>query len=352
MGGFDEVSEQLVRAMDAVSRCDPALAALVVAADRPINHRYLDIHHEAITLLASQAPVAGDLRLVAALLHIVWCLERMGDQCVNVAKLVPLSGYESPSDEEMLAAIEDMGRLVGLQIVQARETFVSRNIELAEDLAFQDTKVDQLNRQVFRRAVDIGDDVELREWAMFMVLIARALERIGDNTVDVAEQTVFLVTGELRELVDLRSSPGEGPEPDPDDGRARSYAPPRRRLASAEPSGHVRLGPGIARVGEHGGRLVELDEDADPVVLLVLPLGHREEAGAIADACGLLHVVRHDDDRVLDTSSSMSSSIRRVETGSSAEHGSSMRMTSGSTAMHRAMHRRCCWPPRAPWRRP
>jgi phosphate transport system protein len=187
-----------------------------VAADRPINRRYLDIHQDAIELLASQAPVAGDLRLVAALLHIVWCLERMGDQCVNVAKLVPLSGYESPRDEEMLAAIEAMGRLVGLQIVQARETFVSRNIELAEDLAFQDTKVDQLNRQVFRRAVDIGDDVELREWAMFMVLIARALERIGDNTVDVAEQTVFLVTGELRELVDLRNSRREGPEPEPD----------------------------------------------------------------------------------------------------------------------------------------
>jgi phosphate transport system protein len=205
LNGFDEVGVQLVRALDAVSRCDASLAARVVADDRPINRRYLDIHGGAIALLASQAPVAGDLRLVAALLHIVWCLERMGDQCVNVAKLVPLSGYESPRDERMLAAITEMGRLVGLQIVQARETFVARNTELAEDLAFQDTRVDQLNRRVFRRAVDIGDDAELREWAMFMVLIARALERIGDNTVDVAEQTVFLVTGELRELVDLRS---------------------------------------------------------------------------------------------------------------------------------------------------
>ena len=214
LGGFDEVGEQLVRAMGSVSRGDAALAALVVAADGPINHRYLDIHHGAITLLASQAPVAGDLRLVAALLHVVWCLERMGDQCVNIAKLVPLSGHESPRDEQMLAAIEDMGRLVGRQIVQAKETFVSRNVELAEDLALQDTEVDQLNRQVFRRAVDIGDDVELREWAMFMVLMARALERIGDNTVDVAEQTVFLVTGELRELVDVRRSSVEGRGPD------------------------------------------------------------------------------------------------------------------------------------------
>jgi phosphate transport system protein len=214
LAGFDEVGEQLVSAIRSVRRGDAALAATVVAADRPINHRYLDIHHGAITLLASQAPVAGDLRLVAALLHVVWCLERMGDQCVNIAKLVPLSGHESPRDEQMLAAIEDMGRLVGRQIMQAKETFVSRNVKLAEDLALQDTEVDQLNRQVFRRAVDIGDDVELREWAMFMVLMARALERIGDNTVDVAEQTVFLVTGELRELVDVRHFSPEGRAPD------------------------------------------------------------------------------------------------------------------------------------------
>jgi phosphate transport system protein len=200
LAGFDEVGRQLLLALRAVSRCDPALAQDVVVADRPINHRYLDIHHGAIALLASQAPVARDLRLVAALLHIVWCLERMGDQCVNIAKLVPLSGYEPPRDVEMLESIERMGRLVGRQIAQAKETFVSRDVELAEDLARQDSTVDQLNRAVFRRAVAIGDDVELREWAMFMVLIARALERIGDNTVDVAEQTVFLVTGELREL--------------------------------------------------------------------------------------------------------------------------------------------------------
>jgi phosphate transport system protein len=214
LAGFDEVGEQLVRALRAVDGCDAALAARVVVADRHINHRYLEIHQDAIGLLASQSPVAGDLRLVAALLHIVWCLERMGDQCVNIAKLVPLSGYESPRDEWMLAALERMGRLVGRQIVQAKETFVSRNVELAEDLALQDSTVDQLNREVFRRAVEIGDDVELREWAMFMVLIARALERIGDNTVDVAEQTVFLVTGEMRELIDVRRSRREGPPPE------------------------------------------------------------------------------------------------------------------------------------------
>ena len=207
--GFDLVGDQLVDATRAVSRTDAALAERVVAADHSMDRRYLEIHQGVITLLASQAPVAGDLRLCAALLHIVWCQERMGDQCVNIAKLVPLSGYESPRDEQMLAAIESMGRLVGRQVVQAKETFISRNVELAEDLALQDTKVDHLNREVFRRAVDIGDDVELREWAMFMVLVARALERIGDNTVDVAEQTVFLATGVLRELTDETRTPAD-----------------------------------------------------------------------------------------------------------------------------------------------
>ncbi len=211
--GFDLVIEQLGRAMEAVAGGDALLAESVVAADHRIDRRYLDIHRDAITLLASQAPVAGDLRLVAALMHIAWCLERMGDQCVNIAKLVPLCSRGALGDEQMPAVIERMGRLVDQQVAQAKDTFFSRSVELAEQLAEQDTEVDQLNRQVFQRAIDVGGDAAQREWAMFTVLMARALERIGDNAVDVGEQTVFLVTGELRELADVRHSRGEGPDP-------------------------------------------------------------------------------------------------------------------------------------------
>jgi phosphate transport system protein len=207
LSGFDLVTEQVARAMEAVRLSDASLASRVVATDRSMDRRYLDIHHEVIALLASQAPVAGDLRLVAALLHVVWCVERMGDQCANIAKLVPLSGHEPPRDEEMLATILRMGQLVGRQIVQARKALASRDVELAQDLPRQDAEVDQLNRVVFKHAVDLGGDVELREWAMFMVLTARALERIGDNAVDVAEQTIFLVTGLLGDSADFRHSP-------------------------------------------------------------------------------------------------------------------------------------------------
>jgi phosphate transport system protein len=175
---------------------------MVVADDDRIDGRYLEVHQGVLSMLARQAPVATDLRLVAALLHIIRCVERMGDQCVNIAKLVPLSGYEAPKDKEIVDAIERMGQLARSQVSQAKEAFASRNVDLAQDLVRQDAEINRLNREIFKRAVDVGDDLDMREWAMFMILAARCLERIGDNTVDIAEQTVFVVTGPFREFAD------------------------------------------------------------------------------------------------------------------------------------------------------
>ena len=126
----------------------------------------------------------------------------MGDQCVNIAKLVPLSGYEAPKDKDILDAIERMGQLARSQVSQAKEAFAGRNVELAHDLVRQDREINKLNRDIFKRAVAVGDDLDMREWAMFMILVARALERVGDNTVDIAEQVVFVVTGLFREVAD------------------------------------------------------------------------------------------------------------------------------------------------------
>ena len=209
MGGLDMVPLQLERALEAVEHQDMELTGLVLADDDRIDGRYLEVHQGVLTLLATQAPVAGDLRLVAALLHVIRCVERMGDQCVNIAKLVPLSGYESPEGRghpggDRRAWARSRSRWCR----SAQETFMSRNVELAQDLARRDAEINRLNREIFQRAVAIGDDLDLREWAIFMTLVARALERIGDNAVDIAEQTVFVVTGLFRELAD---SSGEGP---------------------------------------------------------------------------------------------------------------------------------------------
>jgi phosphate transport system protein len=181
---------------------------MVVADDDRIDGRYLEVHQGILSLLARQAPVAGDLRIVAALLHTIRCVERMGDQCVNIAKLVPLSGFEAPKDKDILDSIERMGQLARSQVAQAKDAFSMRNVDLARDLVRQDAEINRLNREIFRSAVEVGDDVDLREWAMFMILVARCLERVGDNTVDIAEQVVFVVTGLFREFADA-STPSE-----------------------------------------------------------------------------------------------------------------------------------------------
>jgi phosphate transport system protein len=202
LGAMDIVVSQLDRALESLSLQDVELAGMVIADDDQIDGRYLEVHQGILSLLARQAPVATDLRLVAALLHTLRCVERMGDQCVNIAKLVPLSGYEVPKDKDILDWLERMGQRARQQVVEAQEAFATRNVELARDLVRQDSEINQLNRQIFRRVVDICGDEDLREWSLFMVLVARCLERIGDNTVDIAEQIVFIVTGLFQEFAD------------------------------------------------------------------------------------------------------------------------------------------------------
>ena len=202
LGALDLVVTTLDRTLEALQHQDIELAAIVVNDDDRIDGRFLEVHQGILSLLALQAPVAGDLRTVAALLHVIKHAERMGDQCVNIAKVLPLVGYEPPSDDPMLEMIFKMGRLARSEVAQAKQAFVLRDVSLAHDLVRQDEEINALNREVFRRAVEIGTDEDRREWAMTMMLVARALERIGDNAVDIGEQVAFVVTGLFREFSD------------------------------------------------------------------------------------------------------------------------------------------------------
>ncbi len=202
LGGLDLVVGQLDRTLEALETQDLDLAALVVADDDRIDGRYLEVHQALLSLLARQAPVAGDLRLVAALLHAMKDIERMGDQCVNIAKTIPLAGHEPPRSPEIVDCVLRMGAVAREEILQAKAAFAARDAVLAEDLVRRDRAVNALNREVFRRALDAGADEEAREWAMLQVMAARALERIGDHAVDIGEQTAFVVTGLFREFTD------------------------------------------------------------------------------------------------------------------------------------------------------
>jgi phosphate transport system protein len=202
LDGLDLVVEALDRTVEAVQHQDVELAGIVVANDDVLDGRYLEVHQRLLTLLATQAPVATDLRLISALLHVMKNMERMGDQCVNIAKLIPLTGHDPPTDNRIVEDLETMGKQARSLLAQAKRAFGARDLELARDLVRQDDVIDNLNRECFRLAIEIGEDVDAREWGMTMLLIARALERMGDNAVDIGEQTAFIVTGLFEEFED------------------------------------------------------------------------------------------------------------------------------------------------------
>jgi phosphate transport system protein len=207
-GGLDLVATALGRTLEALEIQDVELAQVVIADDDRIDGRYLEVHQALITLLATQSPVATDLRLISSLLHVLKNIERMGDQCVNVCKVIPISGNEPPADKEMVQLILSMGRHTKTLILQAKRAFEERDVEMAQDLVRQDDVVDNLNRNCFRLALELGDDADTREWARTMLLAARAVERTADNAVDIGEQVAFVVTGLFREFEDASHPQG------------------------------------------------------------------------------------------------------------------------------------------------
>ena len=202
LGALDMVVEAVDRVAEALQHQDIELAQLVIEDDDRIDGRYLEVHQGVLSLLARQAPVATDLRLIAALLDVIKHAERMGDQCVNICKLLPLGGNEPPTHPDVLQKIAEMARQARFEVSQAKQAFASRDVELAADLVRQDEIVNRLNRECFRLAIEIGDDPDTREWAMHMMLVARWIERIGDNAVDIGEAAAFIATGTAREFTD------------------------------------------------------------------------------------------------------------------------------------------------------
>jgi phosphate transport system protein len=212
---IDLVCVALDQAIEAVLNRDAELAVMVIEGDDRIDGRYLDVHQGILSLLARQSPVASDLRLVAALLHTIMHIERAGDLCVNIAKLVPLMGEPPVNSGEVLMKLQAAAAQAHDQLKQAQVAFEQRNIALAEDLTSQDDIIDSLNRQIFQEAIDTGGggDPHSREWAAHSMMMARYLERMGDHTVDIGEQIAFVISGEFREFTDASRPGGVPPQP-------------------------------------------------------------------------------------------------------------------------------------------
>jgi phosphate transport system protein len=195
------VKKQLRLVLDAVATKDAEIAEEVIARDDGVDELYLEAEGRVLNLLALQAPVAGDLRLVSAILHSNMHLERMGDLCVNIAKFVR-EELSYPSDSPMVTRLVEMGDRATEMLDLAMGAFSRRSVDLAEQLSTKDVVLDRLNRGMLGDLKRYVDDERSFEWAMNLVLVARYLERFGDHCVDIAEQTAFLVTGVFREFTD------------------------------------------------------------------------------------------------------------------------------------------------------
>ena len=188
-------------ALNALENRDHELAEEVIAFDDDVDERYLRVEEGVQSLLARQTPVASDLRLVLAILHINLHLERMADYCVTIAKLSNLVPEVDPGPR-FIEGFEEMGSRCEEMIRVALDAFGNRDLEAAESLVELDELVDRANRRVVERILELGGAAPMREYGLRMVLVSRALERIGDHAVDIGEQVAYLLTAEFREFTD------------------------------------------------------------------------------------------------------------------------------------------------------
>jgi phosphate transport system protein len=191
------------RALDdsikALAESDTALAASVIAGDADLDRRYQDIEARAIDLLGRQQPVASDLRLLVALIHVALHLERIGDAAVDVGQATQAVASLPPMPE-VLRSLQDMGQAAASMTATAVDAFSRRDRQLCEQVAGLDDHIDELDRELAGHVLAEHPQAESLEWALRMVPVSRVLERAADHAVDIAEQAWFLMTGELREL--------------------------------------------------------------------------------------------------------------------------------------------------------
>lgn len=180
---------------------DVELATEVIAFDDEIDRLFIGIESSIQALLALQTPVARDLRLLLAMLHVNLLLERSADGCVTIAKLSQLVADVDP-DPALVEVLVEMGERAEEMLRVALDSFARRDLPGAESLVELDELIDRANRRFVERLVDVMADPAHREWGLRMVVVARTIERIGDRAVDIGEQTAYLLTAEFREFTD------------------------------------------------------------------------------------------------------------------------------------------------------
>jgi phosphate transport system protein len=202
LGMADQAESMVESAVEAITTGNLELAAQVIALDDQIDRTYFQVHQQWTGLMARFQPMGSDLRRMSVLLQLNATFERMGDQCVNIAKITQFN-EGLPRVERICDQIREMGDLVRPMIRASIEAYLRRDLDEAKLLPAMDQPVDRLNANMYKEIVAVAGNPEMLEWATKVLMAARALERVGDQAVDFAEQTAYLITGERAEFVEV-----------------------------------------------------------------------------------------------------------------------------------------------------
>jgi phosphate transport system protein len=197
MGALVEQSTQLVTT--ALMEADQELAQKVRDGDQAIDDVFMDIEKRSLALLAQQAPVAGDLRLVVAILRVVNDLERSGDLAYNIAKLAQGEDFRDPELKEVRGLVSDLGQAAARLVGAAIDAWAAKDERLAADIARQDDRIDELHAKLIEKLVDLKGQKSLGP-ALRLALVGRYFERIGDHAVNLGERVCYFVTGDEEHL--------------------------------------------------------------------------------------------------------------------------------------------------------
>lgn len=193
------VEEALVKSVDILKRQDLEAAKQLIQQDRVINEKRFAIESDALTLIATQQPMAGDLRILAAVLELTTELERIGDYAKGIAKIALMIGKQP-----LIKPLIDLPRMAekaSSMLHRALKAFVERDVEMAHAIPLEDSEVDALYNQVYRELITfIMSDPRTLDQATHLLWVGHNLERAADRVTNICERVVFMVTGKMEEM--------------------------------------------------------------------------------------------------------------------------------------------------------
>jgi phosphate transport system protein len=193
------VSKALLRSVEALKTRDLEMAHLVAADDAQINNKRFQIEEKCIELIATQQPMASDLRIIIAILNITTEIERIGDYAVGIARIVIMIGDEPPL--KPLIDIHRMAEQTVNMLNRSLDAFINRDAEAARKISLEDDLVDNLYDQVFRELITfMAQDPKTINRATHLMWTAHDLERAADRVTNICERVVFIVTGKMEEI--------------------------------------------------------------------------------------------------------------------------------------------------------